>query len=71
MPGAPASGTCSLWFTNASFSIIRRTAGLRCDNPRSATERAAAAAGLLSAMFRKIMALAPWISSEAARCPRS
>jgi hypothetical protein len=36
-----ASGARSLWVTNASFSVIRRTTGLRRESARSAAERTA------------------------------
>ena len=36
-----ASGARSLWVTNASFSVIRRTRGLRRESARSAAERTA------------------------------
>ncbi len=42
---ASTSGTYNLWVTNASFSVIRRTTGLKRESARSATERTAAAEG--------------------------
>ncbi len=65
------SSALSLWVTNASFSVIRRTSGRACDSARSTVERTPAATELESAMLRKIIALAFWTSSEAARCSRS